>query len=103
MDLSGADFNGDRRSPPNANHGAYLVCEFRNEDRWSFYAPAATPLPVLRTAGVAANAAAKNTRVDAGTKEKEMRIQSCAYLTCSCFGFAGNRLCRGEEDGRLRY
>jgi len=39
VDLSGADFNGDRRSPPNANHGAYLVCEFRNEDRWSFYAP----------------------------------------------------------------
>jgi hypothetical protein len=40
----------------------------------------ATPLPVLRIAGVAANAAAKNTRVDAGTKEKEMRIRSCAYL-----------------------
>ena len=39
VDLSGADFNGDRRSPPNANHAAYLVCEFRNEDRWSFYAP----------------------------------------------------------------
>jgi hypothetical protein len=41
----------------------------------------ATHLPVLRTAGVAANAAVRNTRVDAGTKEKEMRIQSCAYLT----------------------
>ena len=41
----------------------------------------ATPLPDLRTAGVATKAAAKNTRVDAGTKEKEMRIRSCAYLS----------------------
>jgi hypothetical protein len=39
LDLTGAEFNGDRRCPPNSNHGAYLVCEYANGDRWSFYAP----------------------------------------------------------------
>jgi len=38
-DLDGAEFNGDRRSPPNSSHGAYLICEYRNGDRFSFYAP----------------------------------------------------------------
>jgi hypothetical protein len=37
MDLAGADFNGDGR-PTGPNRGAYLVCEFRNGDRCSFYA-----------------------------------------------------------------
>jgi hypothetical protein len=45
IDLSGADFNGDRRSPPNASHGAYLVCEFKNDDRLSLYAPRPKPSP----------------------------------------------------------
>jgi hypothetical protein len=31
LDLQGADFNGDEASP------AYLVCEFPNGDRYSFY------------------------------------------------------------------
>ena len=31
LDLQGADFNGDESSP------AYLVCEFPNGDRYSFY------------------------------------------------------------------
>ena len=39
VDLSGAEFNGDRRGPLSGDHGAYLICEFRNDDRWSFYAP----------------------------------------------------------------
>ena len=39
LDLTGAEFNGDRRSAPNSNQGAYLVCEYRNGDRYSFYAP----------------------------------------------------------------
>jgi hypothetical protein len=39
IDLDGAEFNGDRRSPPSSNHGAYLVCEYRSGDRFSFYAP----------------------------------------------------------------
>ena len=39
IDLGGAEFNGDRRAPPNSSHGAYLVCEYRNGDRFSFYAP----------------------------------------------------------------
>ena len=39
IDLDGAEFNGDRRSPPNSSHGAYLICEYRNGDRFSFYAP----------------------------------------------------------------
>jgi hypothetical protein len=38
IDLDGAEFNGDRRSPSNSSHGAYLVCEYRNGDRFSFYA-----------------------------------------------------------------
>src|SRR5208283_4028780 len=38
IDLDGAEFNGDRRAPPNSNHGAYLICEYRNGDRFSFYA-----------------------------------------------------------------
>jgi hypothetical protein len=38
IDLDGAEFNGDRRSAPYSNHGAYLVCEYRNGDRLSFYA-----------------------------------------------------------------
>jgi hypothetical protein len=40
VQLEGADFNGDRGAPLNAKHGSYLVCEFRNDDRWAFYAPA---------------------------------------------------------------
>jgi hypothetical protein len=39
IDLDGAEFNGDRRPPPNSSHGAYLICEYRNGDRFSFYAP----------------------------------------------------------------
>src|ERR1700691_173598 len=39
VNLADAEFNGDRRSAPNAKHGAYLVCEYRNGDRWSFYSP----------------------------------------------------------------
>ena len=39
VDLSAAEFNGDRRSPANSNQGPYLVCEFRNDDRWAFQAP----------------------------------------------------------------
>jgi hypothetical protein len=38
VDLGGADFNGDRRAPLNSSHGAYLICEYRNGDRFSFYA-----------------------------------------------------------------
>jgi hypothetical protein len=39
VDLSRAELGGDRRGPRNSQHGAYLVCEFRNDDRWAFYAP----------------------------------------------------------------
>jgi hypothetical protein len=39
LDISRAEFNGDRRSPVNSNQGPYLVCEFRNDDRWAFHAP----------------------------------------------------------------
>jgi hypothetical protein len=39
LDLKEAEFNGDRRSSPQTNQGPYLVCEFRNDDRWSFRAP----------------------------------------------------------------
>jgi hypothetical protein len=39
IDLDGAEFNGDRRPPPNPSHGGYLICEYRNGDRFSFYAP----------------------------------------------------------------
>ena len=39
IDLDGAEFNGDRRPPPNSSHGAYLICEYRNGDRLSLYAP----------------------------------------------------------------
>jgi len=38
IDLNGADFNGDRRAPLHSSHGVYLICEYRNEDRISFYA-----------------------------------------------------------------
>jgi hypothetical protein len=36
IDLLGADFNGDGRTE-HGNRGAYLVCEFGNGDRCSFY------------------------------------------------------------------
>lgn len=36
VDLQGAEFNGDARAE-NSNHGPYLICEFRNGDRHSFY------------------------------------------------------------------
>jgi hypothetical protein len=36
IDLHGADFNGDARTEY-SGHGAYLVCEFRNGNRYSFY------------------------------------------------------------------
>lgn len=39
VDLTGAELNGDMRTPLHSTHGAYLVCEYRNGDRWSFYAP----------------------------------------------------------------
>lgn len=39
LELMDAEFNGDRVAPRNAAHGPYLICEFRNEDRWTFYAP----------------------------------------------------------------
>jgi hypothetical protein len=37
IDIQGAEFNGDAR-PKSSNQSAYLVCEFRNGDRCSFYA-----------------------------------------------------------------
>jgi hypothetical protein len=43
INLDGAEFNGDRRSSPNSSYGAYLTCEYRNGDRFSFYAPRAAP------------------------------------------------------------
>jgi hypothetical protein len=36
VDLHGADFNGDARKEY-SSRGAYLVCEFRSGDRYSFY------------------------------------------------------------------
>jgi hypothetical protein len=56
VNLADADFNGDRRAAPNAKHGAYLVCEYRNGDRWSFYSPLPAkqevpPSPDRRTPG----------------------------------------------------
>jgi hypothetical protein len=39
VDLTAAEFNGDRRSALNGGQGPYLVCEYRNGDRCSFYAP----------------------------------------------------------------
>jgi hypothetical protein len=39
VDLNGAEFNGDRRESARSDYGAYLVCEYRNGDRYSFYAP----------------------------------------------------------------
>lgn len=40
ISLAGAEFNGDRRgAPPRSTHGAYLICEYRNGDRYAFYAP----------------------------------------------------------------
>jgi hypothetical protein len=38
IDLTGADFNGDHTMPAQSRHAAYLVCEFKNNDRWAFYA-----------------------------------------------------------------
>ena len=38
VEIASAEFNGDARAPESAKHGAYLVCEFPNQDRWSFYA-----------------------------------------------------------------
>src|ERR1700730_9487374 len=37
IDLQGADFNGDKSPPPGSQYAGYLVCEFRNGDRCSFY------------------------------------------------------------------
>lgn len=45
VDLQGASFNGDSRAP------AYLVCEFRNGDRCSFY-PSVVNRKSLTTAPV---------------------------------------------------
>jgi hypothetical protein len=45
IDLADAEFNGDRRSPPNASHGAYLICEFKSDDRLSLYAPRIKAIP----------------------------------------------------------
>lgn len=39
INLYDAEFNGDRRAAANSPYGPYLVCEFRNDDRWAFYAP----------------------------------------------------------------
>jgi hypothetical protein len=39
ISLYDAEFNGDSRAPAGSSHGAYLICEFRNDDRWAFYAP----------------------------------------------------------------
>ncbi len=36
LDVQGADFNGDSGAG-SLNAGGYLVCEFRNDDRCSFY------------------------------------------------------------------
>lgn len=36
VDVHGADFNGDK-GKGSSNAGGYLVCEFRNDDRYSFY------------------------------------------------------------------
>ena len=38
IDLTGADFNGDHTMPAQSRHAAYLVCEFKNNDRWAIYA-----------------------------------------------------------------
>jgi hypothetical protein len=37
VDLQGAEFNGDKSAPASSNYAAYLVCEFPNGDRSSFY------------------------------------------------------------------
>jgi hypothetical protein len=49
INLDGAEFNGDKRAPASAPHSAYLICEFRNDDRWTFYAPrpSDTDIPAL--------------------------------------------------------
>jgi hypothetical protein len=39
ISLYDAEFNGDRRAPANSPYGAYLICDFRNDNRWTFYAP----------------------------------------------------------------
>jgi hypothetical protein len=38
IDLTGADFNSDHPMPVQSRHAAHLVCEFKNNDRWAFYA-----------------------------------------------------------------
>jgi hypothetical protein len=42
VDLKGAEFNGDKSAPASSNYAAYLVCEFPNGDRSSFYVLRAT-------------------------------------------------------------
>jgi hypothetical protein len=37
IDIQGADFNGDDRSRDETGKPAYLVCEFSDGDRCSFY------------------------------------------------------------------
>ena len=49
IDLDRAEFNGDRRSSPNSSYGAYLTCEYRNGDRFSFYAPRAAQQETSRS------------------------------------------------------
>jgi hypothetical protein len=39
ISLFDPEFNGDRRASTGSSHGAYLICEFRDDDRWPFYAP----------------------------------------------------------------
>jgi hypothetical protein len=36
--LAGASFNGDPNPPSSFRYSAYLICEFNNDDRWTFYA-----------------------------------------------------------------
>jgi hypothetical protein len=39
VDLQNAEFNGGEAPSISSKHGAYLVCEFSNGDRCSFYLP----------------------------------------------------------------
>jgi hypothetical protein len=38
INLAGARFNGDQHAPSSFRYSAYLICEFQNDDRWTFYA-----------------------------------------------------------------
>jgi hypothetical protein len=38
ISLAGAIFNGDPDAPSSFRYSAYLICEFKNDDRWTFYA-----------------------------------------------------------------